>query len=297
MTTLQTGIVQPLMPDDVRHLRLPWSSPFDRPSLVEHLHANPRRSFWVPQTGEYVIGEPWRHREIVTAVVDIVAREQGRALIGMLRDPAQSVPHDLLVVTDFANARRPAFYRDLDLTLLQEVICYELRSIPPEPTVGRLRFARLDLDDDAAMDTLLRVDHASFPWLWWNTAAEFINYGRVPGVGIYVGRNGAGRPVAYFGITRYQGWGHLDRIGVVPEVQGEGYGLESLRVAVQMLARSGAHRIGLSTQATNLRSQQLYHRFGFVRTYQNDYHIYGAWVNPERAATAFSSEKPEASNQ
>ena len=131
---------------------------------------------------------------------------------------------------------------------------------------------------------LITVDHAAFPWLWWNSAEEFACLCAVPGVELYVGSMEAACHVAYVGITHFRGWGHLDRIGVIPQVQGTGYGLEALRFAVAMLARGGATRIGLSTQANNTRSQRLYHRFGFQRTYQNDYNIYGAWVH--RCASA-----------
>ncbi len=287
MTTMPATLIRPLTPADVSDMRLPWSSPFDRPSLAEHLAEHPRRAFWVPHTGEYIVGEPWRHREIATAIVDIVARENGAALVETLRDPALSVPHELLVLTDFAGSRRPVFYRDVRLALMQQVICYELRRIPRDVPDGSLRFERLLLDDPHAVATLLVLDHAAFPWLWWNTVEEFANYAAVPGVRLYAGYDHTGTAVSYVGVTQYDGWGHLDRIGVVPASQGAGYGYETLRFAVQSLAYGGAHRVGLSTQADNLRSQRLYHRFGFSRTHQNDYHIYGTWANPARAATAF----------
>jgi RimJ/RimL family protein N-acetyltransferase len=76
-------------------------------------------------------------------------------------------------------------------------------------------------------------------------------------------------------------------------VQGTGYGLEALRFAVHLLRNGGATRVGLSTQANNTRSQHLYHRYGFQRTYQNDYNIYGAWVNPNRAPRALAPDRPE----
>jgi ribosomal protein S18 acetylase RimI-like enzyme len=143
------------------------------------------------------------------------------------------------------------------------------------------------MDDLAA---LLSVDHAAFPWLWWNNVAEFAAYARVPGVELYVGRDARDVPVAYVGLTHFRGWGHLDRIGVVPGVQGTGYGLEALRFAVHLLRSGGATRVGLSTQANNTRSQHLYHRYGFQRTYQNDYNIYGVWVNPNRAPHALAPD-------
>ena len=63
--------ILPLQPEDVRGIYLPWSSPFDTRSLTEHIRQHPHRSFWLPETGEYIVGEPWRHRGLVTAVVDI----------------------------------------------------------------------------------------------------------------------------------------------------------------------------------------------------------------------------------
>lgn len=285
--------IAPLQPEDVRSLHLPWSSPFDSRALADHLRAHPRRAFWAPQTGEFVVGEPWRHRDEITAVVDVLARDHGEALIERLRSPDPSVGHELVVMTDFVGARQPGYYARLGLELIQEVTCYELRVIPPDPPRGTLAFSPVSVDRIDDLAALLAVDHAAFPWLWWNSAAEFAAYARVPGVELHVGRDARDVPVAYVGITHFRGWGHLDRIGVVPGVQGAGYGLEALRFAVHTLRGGGATRVGLSTQANNLRSQRLYHRFGFQRTYQNDYNIYGVWVDPSRAARAFAPGHPE----
>ena len=291
MTTVSTSLIQPLTPDDAHRVRLPWSSPFDTASLAAHLAAHPGRSLWIPQTGEYVIGEPWRHRQAITSIVDIAVRDHGRALVQALADSELTVRHDLVVMTDFANTRRPGSYNDLGLQLIQEVYCYDLPGIPREAPLGTLQFTPINLSDPNDRAALLGVDHQAFPWLWWNTADEFASYMDAPGVVVYLGRDVSGRIVAYFGITHYRDWGHLDRIGVVPEAQGRGFGLESLRCVVSLLAGAGATRIGLSTQATNTRSQHLYQRFGFRRTYQNDYVIYGHWVNAERERTAFATEQ------
>jgi ribosomal protein S18 acetylase RimI-like enzyme len=285
--------IAPLQPEDIRTLYLPWSSPFDSRTLADHVRAHPRRAFWLPQTGEYVVGEPWRHRDEITAVADIAARDHGDVLIERLRRPNPAVGHELVVMTDFVGARQPGAYARLGLGLMQEVICYELRVVPPDPPRGTLAFARISVDRTDDLASLLTVDHAAFPWLWWNSVAEFAAYARVPGVELYVGRDARDVPVAYVGITHFRGWGHLDRIGVVPGVQGTGYGLEALRFAVHLLRNGGATRVGLSTQANNTRSQHLYHRYGFQRTYQNDYNIYGAWVNPNRAPRALAPDRPE----
>lgn len=297
MTAPATLRVEPLLADDVRSLYLPWSSPFESLSLARHLRTNPGRSFWLPETGEYIVGEPWRHRDEITAVADISARANGSVLLERLRHPDAELSHELIVMTDFAGARQPSFYNSLGLGLMQEVLCYELRTIPPEPPRGLLSFTAVSHERPDNLAALIAVDHASFPWLWWNSEAEFAAYEHVPGVALYVGTDDRGAAASYVGITHFRGWGHLDRIGVVPGYQGAGYGLETLRFAVRMLARGGATRIGLSTQANNTRSQRLYHRFGFQRTYQNDYNIYGVWVNPARAATAWQSDDSEGQNR
>jgi len=94
-----------------------------------------------------------------------------------------------------------------------------------------------------------------------------------------------GEAVAYFGVTLFPDWGHLDRVAVVPEHQGRGLGLETLGLAVDTMRRRGARRVGLSTQRTNVRSQRLYERFGFQRTPDHDYRLFGAWCRPERRAS------------
>lgn len=281
--------IEPLQPGDARALHLPWSSPFDSRALAEHVRAYPYRSWWMPETGEYVIGEPWRHRAEITAVVDVTARDHGGALIECLRRPHPETAHELVVMTDFIGSRHPGFFGRLQLGLLQEVLCYELRVVSPDPPRGILTFTRVTTHRSGDVSALLAVDHAAFPWLWWNSSEEFAAYEDVPGVELFVGADPNGTPVAYVGITHFRGWGHLDRIGVVPDLQGAGYGLETLRFALQQLTRGGATRVGLSTQANNTRSQRLYHRYGFQRTYQNDYNIYGAWVDPARASRAFAT--------
>lgn len=293
MTAPTAVQIAPLQPEDARALHLPWSSPFDNRTLADHVRSHPHRAFWVPQTGEFVVGEPWRHREEITAIADVMARDHGEALVERLRCPDPVVGHELVVMTDFVGARQPGYYARLGLGLMQEVICYELRVVPPDPPRGTLAFARVSVERMDDLAALISVDHAAFPWLWWNSMTEFAAYARVPGVELYVGTDVRAVPVAYVGITHFRGWGHLDRIGVVPGLQGAGYGLEALRFAVHALRSGGATRVGLSTQENNTRSQRLYHRFGFQRTYQNDYNIFGAWVDPRGGPQGFVPDRAE----
>jgi ribosomal protein S18 acetylase RimI-like enzyme len=84
-----------------------------------------------------------------------------------------------------------------------------------------------------------------------------------------------GIPVSYVGITTFPSWGHLDRIAVDPDLQGKGYGRFALAFAVETLLARGARKVGLSTQSTNERSQRLYLKYGFRRTNDHDYDLWG----------------------
>jgi ribosomal-protein-alanine N-acetyltransferase len=59
---------------------------------------------------------------------------------------------------------------------------------------------------------------------------------------------------------------HLTRLAVDPANQGHGIGAQLLHQAIIDVLGRGATRITLNTQEYNLRSQQLYERFGFVNT-------------------------------
>ncbi|HEX3721995.1 MAG TPA: GNAT family N-acetyltransferase, partial [Nitrolancea sp.] len=171
-----------------------------------------------------------------------------------------------------------AFYLSAGYELIEEIVIYELSKFGADTVQpGSLQFEPVDLRAPGTFQQLLTLDHRSFPWLWWNSREEFTNYAESFGVNIYLGRDQDKRPVSYLGITRFRNWGHLDRIAVDPELQGKGYGWETLDWAVRSLLQSGARRIGLSTQARNIRSRRLYERYGFQRVPAQDYALFGQW--------------------
>ena len=267
----------PLRAGDVGRLNLSWSSNFAPRDLEQHLATHPGRSWWVPASGEYLIGGPWRHRDEIAAVQELSARQHTEALVGAFTAACGEDGLRLAVMLDQHEGRSESFYQRIGFDLLQQIIIYELPRLPrPIPPPTGLHFTPAG---PAAWDELLAVDHAAFPWLWWNSAAEFEAYAALYGVEIYLGREPDGTPVTYAGITSYRGWGHLDRIAVIPGRQGRGYGLETLNFAAAHLGELGAKRIGLSTQADNIRSQHLYEAYGFRRTYSGDYTIHGVWLN------------------
>ena len=272
--------IAPLTGADVGRLDLGWRSLFTPEELRAHLSRYPGRSFWAPATREYVIGGHWRHRREIGSLVELGVRGEHRAaLVAALVDACRADGCPLLIFNDTAELRQQRWYAELGFELVQEIIVYELHG-PPAVRLDAAAGLRFEEVDEPTAE-LLAVDHRSFPYLWWNSEAEFDNYLSQGGVRVYLGRDAGGAAVAYAGITLYPGWGHLDRLAVVPEQQGRGYGAAALAYAIARINAQGIRRIGLSTQADNHRSQVLYERFGFRRTYRTDYSLYGHWLVEE----------------
>jgi ribosomal protein S18 acetylase RimI-like enzyme len=270
--------IRTLAEDDVPALRLDWQDQIQEDDVRRTLFTYPGRSVWLPETLEFAIVAPWRHRQEIANLRHLVAVRHPSLLAQAAVDRAQQAGAVMIVSVDVEQVRQPQFYRDLGFSLIEEVVTYELdRLPPPRGDRGRLRFEAVDPADDGARAQLLAIDRAAFPWLWRNSDLEFRAYGLVPGVELFLGSIGD-EALAYVGITTYLGWGHLDRIAVVPQMQGAGLGREALGFAVDRLSRRGARRIGLSTQRRNVHSQRLYERFGFRRSYGTDYRLYGRFL-------------------
>lgn len=268
-----------LEPRDVHRLSLGWSSAFTTRELEQHLLTYPGRSWWIPSTNDYLIGGPWRHRDEIAVIQELNGRLRSEDLVAAMVQGCRERGLRLVVMLDQHEGRRDSFYSRIGFEMLQHIIIYELPRIPRGiPEARKLRYVPLT---PAVQADLLHVDHAAFPWLWWNSSAEFSAYASLYGVEIYLAYEEDGTPVAYVGLTSYRGWGHLDRIAVLPTRQGAGYGLDALHFAISRLGDLGARRVGLSTQADNIRSQYLYERYGFRRAGGSDYTIYGSWLNDE----------------
>jgi ribosomal protein S18 acetylase RimI-like enzyme len=285
---VSTSVVQILEPEDVAALRLPGRRGAESVRRLLELH--PGRSVWVPSTLEYALIGPWRNRPEIASIEDLVAVRHLDELLRAAVERCAARGDELILTVELDSRRSPARYERAGMEMLEEVITYEL-DIGREPwsSSGHIRLVRLDTNDEAAIDLVTSIDQASFPWLWRNNRTEFDVYLHIPGVEVWI-LEANGEPVAYFGVTLFPDWGHLDRIAVVPEQQGRGIGLEALGLAVDTMRQRGARRVGLSTQRTNWRSQRLYERFGFQRTPDHDYRLFGAWCRPEHRAGVIGAD-------
>lgn len=273
--SLLTGEIRVLTPNDVRTLRMPWDGRYSEREIKDIVTVGPRVSVFNRRTGEFLVGGPWRHRTEIATILELAATAGAIDLIHAFTQACALEGIQLVVASEQAERRKREFYAGALLDPIEDIVVYELAKVrAAPPRLNRLRFEAFDPDIGEQFDGLLALDHQSFPWLWWNSADEFLEYASAPGVKIDVGRDDLNRVVAYTGTTRFRTWGHLDRIAVAPDLQGRGLGKAALDWAVMTLARSGAKRVGLSTQARNTRSRQLYESYGFRRSPSHDYRIY-----------------------
>ncbi|MGH2531595.1 MAG: GNAT family N-acetyltransferase [Thermomicrobiales bacterium] len=267
--------VRTLRDENVADLRLGWHARLQPDEIRRLLSMHRGRSVWSPETLEYAIVGPWRHRPEIGHLVDVSAVRNPEAVIDHVIVRCHDAGDAMVLAIELDEVRRPVFFDRIGFDLLEEVATYEwsgraTAALPPTA----IRFDPVDPTNDADRALLLDLDHAAFPWLWRNSDLEFRAYGVTPGVEVFLCRL-QGRPVGYVGLTCFPGWGHLDRIAIHPGYQGGGIGQAALGFAVERLLRRGARRVGLSTQDRNIRSKRLYERFGFRRVPANDYRIYG----------------------
>ncbi|MDQ3928847.1 MAG: GNAT family N-acetyltransferase [Chloroflexota bacterium] len=256
--------IVPLTPALVRDLRLPWLSRFNHSLLTHHLQEHPCHALWVPRTGEYIIWEPWRRRDDIANVLEVTARRGREAMLDAMLAAAGGQAYRLLLCADevwrdhtkswlgagFSQVERIVFFRR---DLRDNMAGIEHAAFPQVP------IRRADL---TYMDDLMSVDHDSFPWMWWNSVAEFEVYLQMSNVYAYVAYV-ENLPVGYASFTMYEGWAHLDRLAVAPGMQGRRLGAAQLIHALHRMRELGAASVALSTQENNTQSHRLYRAFGF----------------------------------
>jgi len=273
--------VVPVTPALARTLKLGWASRFNTESLVRYATRAPGWAWAVPETSEYLVLEGWRHRDDVAIIAEIRARQHQADLLNTTAARLGAAGVGVLLLPDAEWMLHGRFYEHLAFARLERIVYYQVSGLrlplPLHRPLPPLTFQPITWD---RLATAVEVDHTSFPWLWWNSAAEFENYLSTPGVQAVLGTD-AGRPVGYAGFTITRDWGHLDRLAVVETEHGRGWGAALLAYALEAMARRGVVRVTLSTQETNTQSQRLYRGFGFRQTHES-HNIYGRWLGEPR---------------
>lgn len=280
-----------LWPADVSRLHLESHPRLTADEAVRLLAQRPGASFWIPGTGEFIIVTPWRHRAELVTVHTFGAFAHEDVLLNAAMVQAREQGSAGFVVVDINETRRPSFYVRHGLRRIEDIVTYEHRRPARLASMGAddagLGFRRVVRAEPALLRHVLELDHAAFPWFWWNSVEEFQAYLGYPGVEVWAGlRNND--VVAYIGSTLYLQWGHLDRIATRPELQGTGIGRAALSFAAKLMLDRGCRRLALSTQGNNERSRGLYQRSGFVRTPNDDYGIFVAPYDETRIFTGMT---------
>jgi ribosomal protein S18 acetylase RimI-like enzyme len=278
------GGVEPLTLDDVPRLTPGGNPRIDTDDLRAILATSPHRSFWIPESGEFVLVAPWRNRVELPSVHTLWSFRSDGPLIQAAAAAAADRGAAALVMLETGERRRPAFYHQHGFTRIEIIRTYEhveprvlARQIDPRSQ----QFARVTLDQPALLAGVQALDHAAFPWFWWNSPQEFATYLRMRDVEVWAGvRDGA--VVSYIGFTSFHQWAHLDRIAVAPGLQGRGIGRSAVAFAAKRMVEEGARHVGLSTQSGNRVSRHLYESLGFRHTRQADYDVFGIVMDAGR---------------
>jgi ribosomal-protein-alanine N-acetyltransferase len=266
--------IVPLSPEQVTELHLGWNSRFNHETLHEHVKEFPQFSLRVAGNNEFIVGDMWRKRENVGQILESKASYNRLYLINALLQAYIDRGYGAVVLGSDEQSNYLRFYKENGFIELERIIYYEKPNMFTtfDYTGNGLMLAPFS---SALMPDLITVDHASFPWLWWNDLPELSYYTNQPDVAVYLIYLNHTQPVGYFGYTIYDEWGHLDRLAVVPGMQGKHIGAFMLSFAIKDMAQRGAKRVTLSTQDNNYQSQKLYEGFGFQRVRNLEYSLIG----------------------
>ncbi len=288
---------KPLYPDavvpitfaDIPALRLGNRSLVRDDEVVASLRTMPGISQWHPASGEFVLVAPWRNRRDIATFRLISAITNEPELVRAALNAADAAGMAAFITTETYESRKPEFYASHGLDRLETIISYQHDRIVDYLDIAikpAQEFRPVQSGDDDLIAGMMALDHAAFPWLWRNSPAEFAWWMQQQMVEVTVGLID-GVVTSYYGTTHFRNMGHLDRIAIHPDYQGQGLGKETVTIALQRMARMGHKHAALCTQATNDVSQRLYERSGFRRVPTEDYHMYGRLLSaaPEEAHT------------
>jgi len=278
-----TTDIRPLTTADVRRLAIDPRRGMDADDVLSLVVQHPGLSMWHPESGEFILVTPWRHRKDLPVIHTISAIRHETELLHAVVRAAAAMKCVALIYVDSIETRRAAFYERHGFEEIEQITTFELSRprFAPVRFHAQQDFMRVPIRDESWLQVILQLDHTAFPWLWWNSRQEMETYLQYPGVEVWVGTLGD-EIVSYVGLTHYYGWGHLDRIATHPAYQGRGLGRESLRFAIERMTNNGARRIALSTQGNNTRSRTLYQNIGFRETPKHDYTVYAVVIDRER---------------
>src|SRR5215216_4976028 len=121
-----TDRVRTLTDANVGSLRLDWQTKIEAEEVRRILFSYPGRSVWLPETLEFAVVAPWRHRNEVANIRHLVAVRNPELLIEAAVERCARERAVLVISIELEEVRRPAFYQGVGFRLLEEVVTFEL---------------------------------------------------------------------------------------------------------------------------------------------------------------------------
>lgn len=114
------------------------------------------------------------------------------------------------------------------------------------------------------LDAVFELDMRAFAPIWQNSRLELLEALKLSTLATVFEREG--KIIGYQFSTASALGGHLARLAVDPDCQGQGIGTTLVVDLIQNMSRRGFDKITVNTQGDNELSHRLYRRLGFRET-------------------------------
>lgn len=141
------------------------------------------------------------------------------------------------------------------------VMVWDYRPVKPGKTNQKVQLRSMKIDD---LPHVWQVDSLAFDDEWRNSLEALEQALEQSAVATVAELED--RVVGYQISTQGPMGGHLARLAVHPNVQGQGVGSALVYGLLETFVRRGVHRVTVNTQADNLASLAIYRKCGYVRT-------------------------------
>jgi len=214
----------------------------------------------------FLMIEPQPPRTGLLVSVAVHDNAKPSSVLAALLPPSEAEAHIQGLDSVMQVGEAPWLTRELPkfgYTVQDTIVTFEwhhtpLPQIRPHPQLN-IRSARLE-----DLPILLQLDQLAFGPMWQKPKTAFreaLSRAASFAVGVI-----DDTIVAYEWCDQHGERAHLTRLATHPDYQGEGIGTQLLHYTLQTMANFNVSVVSLNTQTDNLRSQELYERFGFKRT-------------------------------
>ncbi|MCE5259706.1 MAG: GNAT family N-acetyltransferase [Chloroflexi bacterium] len=146
---------------------------------------------------------------------------------------------------------------------IDTIVFYERDNQPPDslPALAGVTLHGIQMDD---LDAILTVDAQCFAPIWQASRAEIESWLAKAQYAFTLQADG--QVFAYILAAHRKDNGHIFRLAVKPQWQGQAWGRWLMTCVIQQMLAVHVRSFTLNTQASNQRSKKLYERLGFKLT-------------------------------